>query len=640
MLPLALCAMLGVLGARLLTLVVPSFEEGTGFGSLVPGSLVPGSLVPGSLAPGSLAPGSLVPGSLGSAWLESAGLAALVLASAALLVALWRREARSLGWLLLATTLLFLARSLPQPPPPLQPGVVSGEAKVLRRFGAPRGSRVLLELQGRRLIAWCASAPPVGSRVELLGYARGPRPGFEAERCARAGWSGALRVERWRVLARGRGPDALRAALRRSLSRALRLGAPRNHDLLASVVLGEPLAADRRRPFVVAGAAHLLSLSGLHVGLIAALALLALRALGCGPLLQRGGAAAVLLAFLLLVDARPPILRAVCTGCVFLLAPGRGEGFNRLALAALLVLAWDPGSLGDLGFQLSFGTVAGLIAVGRWGRQRSRWLRALVGSALAFVVSAPLLLARLGQLPWAALLIGPPAIALFTLVLACAVAGALLGAVAEPLGWLPLQAADWLTDQLVAGVGVAAERLPVQRIRPPGGVSAVLAGGAFVLGALRRERGASHGLLLLFGATLVIGWTLPSSGRDELGVVAGRRGTLLVAGPRDATWVGRRPSDRWVSEGLARTGAPRLCRETWRQVELPGATLLRRGSRRVLWIRDAAALERLPCELPPLELLVLGRGVGWRRGRRLWARLRPARIVRLDLDPRGGGGAR
>lgn len=543
--------------------------------------------------------------------------------------------------LLLATVALFLGRGLPAPLPPVAASVVRGEGRVLEHVPSPRGQRFLLELQGRTLLSWCPDqAPPPGSRVQVLGFVRPPRPGFEAERCTRRGWAGALRVERWQLLAPGRGLIALRAALRRSLSAALREGAPRNHDLLASVVLGEPLAPERRRPFVAAGAAHLLSLSGLHVGLIAALALLCLRALGCAPEVQRRGAASVLLAFLLLVDARPPILRAVCTGCVFLLGPGRGDGFNRLALACALVLAWDPGAIGELGFQLSFGTVAGLIAVGRFARQRSPWLRAIVGSALAFAVSAPLLLARLGQLPWAALLIGPPAIALFTVLLACAVGGAVLGVVAAPLGWLPLQAADWLADLLIAGVGAAADWLPAQRLRPPSPFGAVVAMGAFALGALRRERGATHGLLFLVGAVLVIGWTRPLSGPRELRVEDLRAGTLLIAGSRDATWAGSRPGDRWLSEALRRSGAPRLEPAAWRRLELPGATLLRRGRRRVLWVREASALERAGYELPPLELLVLGRGVSWRAGRRLWGRLRPDRLRRLERVTARGGAAR
>ncbi|HBP19881.1 MAG TPA: hypothetical protein DEA08_19085 [Planctomycetes bacterium] len=548
--------------------------------------------------------------------------------------ATWRSWAPpwGVGTLILAVVLLFMGRASLSAPPGVAAGVLRGEGQVLGHVPSLRGQRFLLEVRGRRLLAWCQEAPPVGSRVQVLGFSRPPRAGFELERCARAGWSGALRVERWRLLSRGRGLAALRASLRRSLRRALEAGAPRHHDLLASVVLGEPLAPQRRRPFVAAGAAHLLSLSGLHVGLIAALALLALRALDCSPEIQRSGAAGVLLAFLLLVDARPPILRAVCTGCVFLLGPGRGDGFNRLSLACLLVLAWDPGSLRDLGFQLSFGTVAGLIAVGRLARQRSRWLRAIAGSALAFAVSAPLLLARLGQLPWAALVIGPPAIALFTVLLACAVAGALLGALASPLGWLPLQAADWLTEVLVAGVSAAGEWLPVQRVRPPAPAGALLAAGAFVLGALRRERGASHRLLFLIGVVLVIGWTRPLPASRELRVEA-RRGTLLVAGALDATWAGRRPSDRWLSEGLSLAGVPRLERDAWRRLELPGATLLRRGPRRVLWVRDARSLELAGCQLPPLELLVLGRRVGWRAGRRLWSRFRPVHLRRLDLAP-------
>src|SRR5207247_2508185 len=66
--------------------------------------------------------------------------------------------------------------------------------------------------------------------------------------------------------------------------------------------------------------------------------------------------------------SRPGAGRATAGMLVFVLggAFGRGgDAWNRLAVSLLVMLGWDPGSLEDAGFQLSFGTVALLLAVAR-----------------------------------------------------------------------------------------------------------------------------------------------------------------------------------------------------------------------------------------------------------------------------------
>ena len=194
----------------------------------------------------------------------------------------------------------------------------------------------------------------------------------------------------WRIglWARGRIETALAAAADRpgaSLARALALG-----DAAA-------LPQRWRRGLRAAGLAHLVALSGLHVGLVAGLCLVAAAPWrrGFGALL----ASAAAVAFLLIAGARPALLRATAMGVLAAgcLALGRRpHGLALLAtLAACLALA-DPPLLGEPGYQLTCSATAGIL----WltPRLEAAW------SGLAGWLRRPLALtcgAQLGGLPWA-----------------------------------------------------------------------------------------------------------------------------------------------------------------------------------------------------------------------------------------------
>jgi len=124
------------------------------------------------------------------------------------------------------------------------------------------------------------------------------------------------------------------------------------------------------------GLAHLLAISGLHVGLVAGLVFFAVRA-GFAlspavalrwPIKKWAALAAILAAgaYLLLVGATVPTQRAFLMTAVVLLgvALDRNAVTMRLvAWAALIVLLIRPESLLDVSFQMSFAAVTALVAV-------------------------------------------------------------------------------------------------------------------------------------------------------------------------------------------------------------------------------------------------------------------------------------
>ena len=76
--------------------------------------------------------------------------------------------------------------------------------------------------------------------------------------------------------------------------------------------------------------------------------------------------------YVLLAGVPPSALRAGLTGSVYLLAMATGRGaspLNALAMAALLMVAWEPRWLWHLSFQLSFAAMAGVVLLGlpAWG---------------------------------------------------------------------------------------------------------------------------------------------------------------------------------------------------------------------------------------------------------------------------------
>lgn len=151
--------------------------------------------------------------------------------------------------------------------------------------------------------------------------------------------------------------------------------------LLGNMLLGGSSSLDdeTRDVFVANGLAHLLSVSGTHLVLLAGLCTSLLRAV---PSLWRKPLLTIALGiYALLCGLRPPVLRALLMSVVLLWGRQaevkepekksnkqsqhyhnpRAERGYLLCLVALVLLLVKPLWLLDLGFQLSFGAAAGLI---------------------------------------------------------------------------------------------------------------------------------------------------------------------------------------------------------------------------------------------------------------------------------------
>ncbi|MFH1709049.1 MAG: ComEC/Rec2 family competence protein [Planctomycetota bacterium] len=113
------------------------------------------------------------------------------------------------------------------------------------------------------------------------------------------------------------------------------------------------------------GTAHVLAVSGLNAALLVAIAGLALVVVGLplGP--RTVGTLLAAAAYTVLCGGQVAVVRTVLMVGVYLgarLLWRRAVGYNTLAAAALLILAWDPLQFFTVGFVLSFGAVLALMA--------------------------------------------------------------------------------------------------------------------------------------------------------------------------------------------------------------------------------------------------------------------------------------
>jgi len=139
--------------------------------------------------------------------------------------------------------------------------------------------------------------------------------------------------------------------------------------LLAGLLLGERTALPRETDegFRRAGVYHLLAVSGFNVALLASSVFATLALVGVPRRAAALAAAIALIAFALVVGGQPSVLRATVMGLLLLLSvllERESQVMNALALAAFLLLLWDPGNLRDPGFALSFAATAGLVYLG------------------------------------------------------------------------------------------------------------------------------------------------------------------------------------------------------------------------------------------------------------------------------------
>jgi len=424
--------------------------------------------------------------------------------------------------------------------------------------------------------------PPFGSVLRVKGYLH-RSPGF-ANRAPVPPGPWRLRVKSRRLMELESPPGALArlsGAIRRRVEAAYRAAGPESRGdhqgkaLARALVLGDAseFPLEWKRGLRVTGVYHLLSISGVHVALVAGAVWL------LGGRLHRTLRLVLMLAsillYLLLVGPLPALVRAAVMAALAvaaLLAERPPAAANALGWAVILLLLDDPAAALSPAFQLTVAATAGLLLLApplarRWRRRfMPPWLvasiAASVGAQLAtlpwalprFYLLSPLApLLNLVAVPWTGLVLTASLLWTAIALAAPSLAGGLLlvlDRLAAPFSWpsrtppevwFPVPAAvspGWAW--LLAAALAALLFLPVRR------ALAALAIGAACLGA-------------------AAGWPEPGRGDPELAMIdVGQGDSILLRDGRRAIlvdgggWAGGDIGGRVLLPALLREGVRRL----------------------------------------------------------------------------------
>ena len=414
-------------------------------------------------------------------------------------------------------------------------------------------------------VAVAAGRARAGARIAVRGEATATRGNLLVTRATVRELGGPSVLARWRATI-GKGIDAHFGA-DAPLVRALLIADMRD------------LPPTLRSRFAAAGLSHMLSVSGLHVGIIAVAVALIAQLLG----VPRGRADVVVVCvtavYVIVIGAPLPAVRAAAMLTVYSLARAiqrPTSAWAILAAGAAVPLA-DPLAILDVGYQLSVVGMVALVAAGALSR-RWAWLRgsgwratlrrSLVASTAATVLTAPLVAATFGRISLVApisnlaavplIAVLQPMLFLAALLLPWSGAAQFVADACHPL----IDAIDWIAS--------LAARLPLASVAvvadPTATILACAGGAALVVAAVSRFPGRA--LLAGFASITVLAWRPLVHGRAELtelhvldvgqGDAIALRTTrgrwVLVDAGRD--WLGGDEGQRNVIPYLAARGGP------------------------------------------------------------------------------------
>lgn len=155
------------------------------------------------------------------------------------------------------------------------------------------------------------------------------------------------------------------------------------------------LGEDQMKAFSYTGLIHILSISGSHIALLLALVY------GLGRLIKLRKRTCLILGIIVaciycgIVGGDAPVLRATMMSILMCIAYVKGRLYQAkqaLCICAILCLVYDPFSIFDVSFQLSFGATYGLLIWGTILYERIQWLPRWLKMPLVLCVSAQLLI--------------------------------------------------------------------------------------------------------------------------------------------------------------------------------------------------------------------------------------------------------
>lgn len=340
-----------------------------------------------------------------------------------------------------------------------------------------------------------------------------------------------------------------RAAIGRRIDLHFRADAPLVRALLIADM--RELAPDVRNRFAAAGLSHMLSVSGLHVGLVAMAGLLIAQILGVARRRAEAAVCAITALYVAIIGAPLPAVRAAMMLGAYSLSRAVQRPTSPWAILAVGVALplLDPTAVLDVGFQLSVVGMVALVAAGALAKRWS-WLgvagwrgtlrRSLVVSIAATLLTAPIVAATFGRVS----VVGVASNLVAVPIMAALQPMLFLAALLFPLPF----AAQFVADAahpliaMVDAIASAAARLPGASIvvvtDPTTMLLAGAAATAFVVAAVSRFPGRA--LVAGAAALTLIAWRplLPvRAGRTELHMIDVGQGDAIALRTTRGRWV-------------------------------------------------------------------------------------------------------
>jgi len=412
-------------------------------------------------------------------------------------------------------------------------------------------------------------APRQGAVLALTASLRAPRPPEvdddfdERSYLGHQGIHVVLRADDFRVIGRRGGIAGLADRLRARVGATMAPGLEgERHAVVAGIVLGEDegLTQDLRDAFRAAGLYHLLAVSGQNVAYVVIGALLLAWIIGLPRWAGHLVALASVGGYVAAVGWQPSVVRAGVAGVLASLAWLAARPPDRwyfLLLGAAVLLAVNPYTLLDAGFQLSFAAVAAIfVAVPRLERRLDGYpLPGKLAAVLALsggcgIATAPILFLHFGSVPIysvAANALAEPVVApLLGLGLACTALAPIVPAAAASLAWVN----GWLAAYL-AWCARTIGGLPGAQVGSVAALAALAAGLVVAILAARLRGTARRRFAVAVAAIATLslgGWTL-RPGEAPPPPPGGLRLTVLDVGQGDAILLQVRQGAVLVDEG-------------------------------------------------------------------------------------------
>lgn len=224
---------------------------------------------------------------------------------------------------------------------------------------------------------------------------------------------------------------------------------------MSAILLGEKneLDSELKTLYQTSGIGHILAISGLHMSFLGIGLYQILRRAGLNFGAAGGIGIGFLLGYTLMIGCGVSSLRALVMFMVRMGADITGRDYDMptsLALAAAVIVTWQPLYLMDAGFLLSFGALLGIVCVNPcleyWflTGKRQTWKKSICASLAINLTLLPVMLYFYFEFPLYSILLNLLVIPLMSLLLGAGAAGSLITVFIPGIGKIVLQVCKWV----------------------------------------------------------------------------------------------------------------------------------------------------------------------------------------------------